>query len=111
MEIVLKISVSFADSLVIYTTWRVTGNIRQLVRQRLGADISIASLLLTDGTSFNWCDTFTVHLALFAVGTLYYRYINEIYAPYRLSNKDGCASIILITNIAVILLYVINVSP
>lgn len=51
VEIVSKISNSVADALVLYATWRSTGNIVQLARQRLGVDVSITSLILTDGMS------------------------------------------------------------
>ena len=49
VEITTRASSSFADALVLYATWRVTGSIRKLAR-RFDVNVSFASLVLADGT-------------------------------------------------------------
>ena len=49
VEIVTRISTSLADTLILYATWHATGNARRLAQEWLNADVSIASLMLTDG--------------------------------------------------------------
>lgn len=49
VEIITRAGISLSDALVLYATWRATGGIKLLAR-RLDMEVSLSSLVLTDGT-------------------------------------------------------------
>lgn len=51
VEIVTKTSGALADIVVLYATWRSSGNVRALARRLDGRNVSLADVLLTDGMS------------------------------------------------------------
>ncbi|KAI0714119.1 hypothetical protein C8Q72DRAFT_869359 [Fomitopsis betulina] len=52
LEIVTKSSSIISDAAVLYATWKTSGNIRALSRRVGGARVSLADVLITDGTLF-----------------------------------------------------------
>ena len=82
VEVAIRTSSSFADALVLYATWRVTGDVRKLAR-RLDVDVSFASLVLADGApAHSRYEVHPSHDALRPIGTLYFWCVDRDRCPF-----------------------------
>lgn len=107
-EIVTRVGISSADTLVLYATWRTTGGIKTLAN-RLDMEVSLASLVLTDGKlTFQANHLDSAHLRMGRHDILLVRLARHVVALIC-TDYFSPSSIVLLANITVLALYIQSV--